>query len=134
VPLELLSPLADLDGVSFISLQRDAEGPPFFCAMAETEDATLGETAALISRLDLVITVDTMIAHLAGALGVPVWVMLADVPDWRWLLGRRDTPWYPTMRLFRQPAAGDWTSVVAELRQSLAVAAKDLSYLSPRAR
>jgi Glycosyltransferase family 9 (heptosyltransferase) len=70
------------------------------------------ETAALIAGLDLVLTVDTSVAHVAGALGVPCWVMLPFAPDWRWMLGRDDTPWYATLRLFRQPAPGAWDAVI----------------------
>jgi tetratricopeptide (TPR) repeat protein len=77
------------------------------------------ETAALIANLDLVITVDTAVAHLAGALGVPVWVMLPKAPDWRWIVGRDDTPWYSSMRLFRQDAAGDWDCVVGRIHAAL---------------
>ena len=77
--------------------------------------------AAIMQNLDLVISVDTAIAHLAGALGVKVWMMLPKVPDWRWLLDRDDTPWYPTMRLFRQSRAGDWSRVVARLKDELAI-------------
>ncbi len=79
------------------------------------------DAAALLSELDLVITVDTAMAHLAGALGRPVWILLPYVADWRWLHDREESPWYPTARLFRQPAAGDWPSVIervtAELRE-----------------
>jgi tetratricopeptide (TPR) repeat protein len=78
-----------------------------------------GETAALVSQMDLVITVDTALAHLAGALGKPGWVMLAHAPDWRWMTGRADSPWYPTLRLFRQPKAGDWAAVVQDIRHQL---------------
>jgi hypothetical protein len=70
-------------------------------------------------NLDLVITSDTAVAHLAGALGVPVWVALPYVPDWRWLLDRADSPWYPTMRLFRQKRAGDWAGVFEEIAAEL---------------
>jgi hypothetical protein len=79
------------------------------------------QMAAMIKNLDLVITSDTSIAHLAGALGVPVWVALSQFPDWRWLHGRDDSPWYPTMRLFRQEVSGDWSTpfrkMAAALRQ-----------------
>src|SRR5471032_942415 len=77
------------------------------------------ETAALIAQLDLVISVDTSVAHLAAAMGKPVWLLLAYAPDWRWLLERDDSPWYPTMRLFRQSARGDWDGVVAEVARAL---------------
>jgi len=78
------------------------------------------DTAALLLHMDVVISVDTSIAHLAGALGRPVWILLSHIPDWRWLLDRDDTPWYPTARLFRQPRPGDWQSVLAEVTQALA--------------
>ncbi len=77
------------------------------------------DTAALIMNLDLVISVDTAVAHLAGALGAPIWLMLPFAPDWRWLLGRTDSPWYPTMRLFRQPAPGAWEQVIGEMMAGL---------------
>src|SRR6202030_4014001 len=76
------------------------------------------DTAALISNLDLVISVDTSVAHLAGALGKPVWVLLTHVPDWRWLLDRDDSPWYPTARLFRQSGTGEWDAVIACVRDA----------------
>ena len=77
------------------------------------------DTAALISNLDLVISVDTSVAHLAGALGKPVWVLLTYVPDWRWLLDRDDSPWYQTARLFRQDDARTWDDVIARVRKAL---------------
>ncbi|MBK3665451.1 hypothetical protein JJE66_30010 [Bradyrhizobium diazoefficiens] len=77
------------------------------------------DTAALVCRLDLVISVDTSVVHLAGALGAPVWTMLPFSPDWRWLLNRDDSPWYSSMRLFRQPKRGDWASVVDRVRREL---------------
>ena len=79
-----------------------------------------GETAAAVSQLDLVITVDTAVAHLAGALGIPVWVMLPHAPDWRWMLGREDSPWYAGMRLFRQQRPGDWAGVADRVAAALA--------------
>ena len=116
--------------VAFVSLQRGAAyeswraapaGPPI---AAELTSDSVAETAAMIANLDLVITVDTMVAHLAGAVGVPVWVMLHTAADWRWLLDRDDSPWYPTMRLFRQRARGDWRSVVAEVGAALSNSAE----------
>jgi len=77
------------------------------------------DTAALMQNLDLVITVDTSIAHLAGAMGKPVWTMLPFSPDWRWMIKRSDSPWYPTMRLFRQPEPGNWSAVVEQVALAL---------------
>jgi ADP-heptose:LPS heptosyltransferase len=75
--------------------------------------------------LDLVIAVDTAVAHLGGAIGRPTWVLLPFAPDWRWLRGRADSPWYPTLRLFRQPRPGDWDSVIADIADALADRPKD---------
>lgn len=77
------------------------------------------DTARLMNRIDLVISADTATAHLAGALGRPVWTMLSAVPDWRWMFGRDDSPWYPTMRLYRQGEAGDWAGVVRAMGDDL---------------
>ena len=78
------------------------------------------DTAAAMAALDLIISCDTSVAHLAGALGRPAWVVLRHAPDWRWLLDRDDSPWYPGMRLFRQPARGDWTGLFREIEAELA--------------
>ena len=77
------------------------------------------DTAAVMESLDLVVTLDSAIAHLAGALGRPAWLALQFVPDWRWQLDRSDSPWYPTMRLFRQKARGDWQSVFTAMEEAL---------------
>lgn len=82
------------------------------------------DTAALVELMDIVVTVDTSVAHLAGAMGKPVWLLLPFSPDWRWLLGREDSPWYPTARLFRQPVIGDWASVIQRVRAALARACR----------
>lgn len=81
------------------------------------------DTAALIAQLDLVVTVDTAVCHLAGALGRPAWVLVPYGPDWRWLLSRIDSPWYPTSRLFRQPARDDWASLIPVVATRLAAVA-----------
>lgn len=125
--IDLLAPLWDVDGASFVGLQKGggeqeipANGLPFVALGAKLEDFT--DTAALVYCLDLVICVDTAVAHLAGALGKPCWVMLpAYKPDWRWLKSRSDTPWYPgTMTLYRQQQMGDWQPVIAQIAQDLA--------------
>ena len=85
--------------------------------MGEMED--FADTAALVANLDLVISVDTAVAHLAAALGKPVWLLDRFDPDWRWLLGRRDSPWYPSLRIYRQPRPGDWGTVLAEVAGDL---------------
>src|SRR4029434_1649904 len=90
----------------------------------ETHGAFM-DTAAIMMNLDLVITSYTSAAHVAGALGVPVWVALPFVPDWRWLLDRSDSPWYPTMRLFRQKKAEDWAGVFEEIEAALEALLKD---------
>ena len=82
--------------------------------------ADFAHTAGLVDGLDLVITVDTAVAHLAGGLGRPVWVLLPFAPDWRWMLERTDSPWYPSMRLFRQKSPGDWAPVLEDLADCLA--------------
>lgn len=120
-PPALLAPLARLPGVSAFSLQKEpgAGGvPPGFHDLA-TDLTDYAETAACLINLDLVISVCTSIAHLAGALGRPLWVMLAYNADWRWLCEREDSPWYPTARLFRQEKRGDWPGVVEHIAREL---------------
>jgi len=85
----------------------------------DSEIHDFADTAAIIGNLDLVISVDTVVAHLAGAMGKPVWTLLPFVPDWRWLLNRNDSPWYPSMRLFRQTCPNDWAGVFKRLKQTL---------------
>jgi tetratricopeptide (TPR) repeat protein len=124
--LEDLLPLAKIRGVALYSLQKGpAEEalakPPKGMTVTALGGlfADFADTAAAIANLDLVISVDTAVAHLAGAMGKPVWTLLPLVPDWRWLLEREDSPWYPTMRLFRQAKAGDWPGVVAAVEKAL---------------
>ncbi|MGC4075630.1 MAG: tetratricopeptide repeat protein [Rubrivivax sp.] len=121
--LATLAPLATLPGVQLVSLQKgtgedEAAAPPLELLNPMPAVADLADTAALVENLDLVVSVDTAVAHLAGALGTPCALLLPDFNvDWRWLEGRADTPWYPeVMRLFRRPAVGRWDDVVAELR------------------
>ena len=119
IPFEHLKRLLALPGIRFVSLQKDeAENDAALLDwMAECEDFL--DTAALVQPLDLVISVDTAVAHLAGALGRPVWLLNRFESEWRWMLEREDSPWYPTMRIFRQPALHDWGSVIQEVAEEL---------------
>ncbi len=126
IPLPDLAPLLEVPGLRWFSLQV---GPSRAAAVeagggGRLEDighrlGNFADTAAVLADLDLVVTVDTAVAHLAGALHRPAWVLLPYAPDWRWLLERSDSPWYPTLRLFRQTAPGDWSPVVAAVADSL---------------
>ena len=119
-----LLPLLDIDA-GFVSLQKDLRAGDAEtlkrCNVLQSGHklGNFSDTAALISQLDLVISVDTSVAHLAGALGKPVWILLTRTPDWRWLLDRNDSPWYPSVRLFRQSEARDWSSVTMRVRDAL---------------
>ena len=125
VALQMLKPLWGLEGIEFFSLQvgpgaaQLAEFPTAPIRDDTNLIADFADTAALMTELDLIITVDTAVAHLAGALGRPVWTLLSFVPDWRWGLEGEETAWYPTMRLFRQPALGDWDSVIQRVEAEL---------------
>ena len=125
ISFDQLAPLLAAPGVQFVSLQKevrpsDAEAmgrSPLIDLAAELHD--FADTAAVVASLDLIISVDTAVAHLAGAMGKPVWVLLPFSPDWRWLLERHDSPWYPSAQLFRQPRIGDWASVIARVAEKL---------------
>ena len=121
-------PLANVSGIALLALQK---GPktgqagayygraPLINIGAEIED--YDDTMAILENLDLLVTVDTSVAHLAGAMGRPVWIMLPRAPDWRWLLERGDTPWYPTVRLFRQQTVRQWGDLAKVMAAELAV-------------
>jgi tetratricopeptide (TPR) repeat protein len=124
--LASFAPLLQTSGVTFYSLQKEVGNHPAAAVPVGMKLIDLGPrladfkvTAAVISNLDLVISVDTAIVHLAGAMGRPVWNLLARCPDWRWMMKRSDTPWYPTMRLFRQKNRRDWATQMSEVAQAL---------------
>jgi hypothetical protein len=121
LPLAALAALMQVPGVSYVAIRQDGEPLPAGWPIQDPAPAVgdMADAAAFLAALDLTITCDTSFAHLAGALALPVWVPLAYSPDWRWMLDRNDTPWYPTMRLFRQSRAGDWETVVREIAKSL---------------
>ena len=127
ITLKHLAPLASsAPNAAFYSLQKGntaykpGDAPPGLEIIDIGPDLVdFVDTAAVISQLDLVITVDTAVAHMAGSMGKPVWVMLRRIPDWRWMLDREDTPWYPSMRLFRQKTAGDWATVINRIADEL---------------
>lgn len=126
IHLETLLPLLELPDIRFVGLQKgDGADQPTQLG-AEALVINIGErmrdfadTAAILKQLDLLVSVDTSVVHLAGALGVPAWVLIPYSPDWRWLYGREDTPWYPSVRLFRQTSPRDWPEVVARVRDAL---------------
>ncbi len=125
-PLAALLPLTQIEGVRLISLQKDVyrdEGDVDIATLPierlpedfDTGPDAFGDTAAIMENLDLVITIDSAVSHLAGGLGVPVWVALKNTPDWRWQIAETTSPWYPTARLYRQPTPGDWQTVFARM-------------------
>ncbi len=130
VPLSALTPLAEIDGIQLISLQRGFgseqlktwKGSKIIYCLPENIDETSGafmDTSAILEFLDLIVTSDTSMAHLSGALGRPTCVMLGYTPDWRWLQNRTDSPWYPSCKLFRQPQVGDWSTVVSGIGEHI---------------
>ncbi len=132
VRLQQLNSLLEVEGISWVSLQKgngasqiveEGLSGRILDLMDEAED--FADTAAMMAHLDLVISVDTSVPHLAGALGTPVWLLDRFDTDWRWLLDRTDSPWYPGMRIFRQAALGDWNSAVSPAAEALAVWARD---------
>ena len=125
-PFAALAPLFEQPDIAFYSLQLGQNACDVTTAPAgailkdlSTRIRDFADTAAAIAGLDLVLSIDTGVAHLAGALGRPVWTMLSYGGDWRYLRDRADNPWYPTMRLFRQPEPGDWPALIAEVAKAL---------------
>jgi len=134
IPLSAFAPLADLPGVRLISLQKrpgveQIRTVPFrerieqVLEPSDTGEGAFLDTVALVANLDLVVASDSMNAHVAGALGRPTFVALRKIPDWRWLLGRDDCPWYPTARLFRQTSDGEWNDVFTRVAAAASEAA-----------
>jgi hypothetical protein len=121
IPIRLFEPISKTEGVALHSLQK--ESPPgeisFRVIDHSSELTDFAQTAKLIAAIDLVISVDTAVAHLAGAMGKEVWLLVPFAPDWRWMLGREDSPWYPTMRIFRQASPGDWEGVIRRVPDEL---------------
>jgi ADP-heptose:LPS heptosyltransferase len=121
LPASFLRELADIPGIRLHALQLGpARAEAEALGLRDLANDHIAEAAARMRALDLVISVDTMAAHLAGALGVPVWTLLHAHCDWRWMQARSDSPWYPTMRLFRQDVPGDWRGVVNDVQAALA--------------
>lgn len=124
--LKDFAPLAEFADIKFYSMQKGKAAietrklPEVIRLIDYTDEIRdFSDTAALMKNLDLIISVDTAVAHLAGAIGRPVWTLLPFTPDWRWMLDREDSPWYPTMRLLRQPSPGDWESVIQQIKMAL---------------
>jgi len=130
IALPRLKPLLSVAGTQFVSLQREYRASDLTALdqlpIRRLDDllTDFADTAAVIGELDLVIAVDTAVAHLAGAMAKPIWLLLPHIQDWRWLNGRNDSPWYPTAKLFRQPQIGDWGGAIAAMEKALAGFAK----------
>ena len=126
IRMSVLAPILAVQGVDFFGLQKPmpeedrafAASHPHFIDLAQ-ELGDFAETGAVMQNLDLVIAVDTAVVHLAGALGREAWVLVPEPADWRWLLNRTDSPWYPTLRLFRQDRPTEWALVVVEIARNL---------------
>lgn len=124
IPLEFFSSIVESSGCEFWNLQGGAErycedDLPSNFRLSQLCNSGILRLAAVIAQLDLIVTVDTLAAHLAGALGVSTWLLLQHAADWRWMIDREDSPWYPSLRLFRQPSPGDWRSVLREVETAL---------------
>jgi hypothetical protein len=125
IPIDFLAPLLALENIHWVSLQKGdrAQEALRMTSLRMTHLSShlhdFADTAAAIANLDLVISIDTSVCHLAGALGKPTWTLLPFSPDWRWLLGRDDSPWYPSMTLYRQPTPGDWPAVLFKVAADL---------------
>jgi tetratricopeptide (TPR) repeat protein len=133
IPFEKFAPLLEIPGVQFVSLQKDVRPADARALGEQRRVIDLGrdlkdfsDTAAVISQLDMVVTVDTAVAHLAGAMGKPVWILLPCVPDFRWLLDCTESPWYPSARLFRKSKGGDWDEVISQVGSELTIASRTL--------
>ena len=125
IPFALFCKLFDSSAINWVSLQAgerasDVAETPYHVVDLSPDLVDFSQTAGVIENLDLVITVDSAVAHLAGAMGKKTWVLLPFSPDWRWQLERKDSPWYPTMRLFRQNKIGDWPEVLAKVKEAIA--------------
>ena len=125
-PLSEIANLFDIEDVSFYGLQFGGESRDLEIYTSRSNVHNLANklgsfdhTAAIVKQMDLILSIDTYIVHLAGAMNIPVWIMLAFTPDWRWFLDCNDSPWYPSARLFRQKSAGDWSSVINLIRPEL---------------
>jgi len=126
IPLERLVPILSIPEVQFVSLQKDIRSSDAEALRSHAHIIEIGnelddfaDTAAVVAQLDLVVSIDTALAHLTGAMGKPVYILLPDPPSWRWLLDREDSPWYPTARLFRQREPGAWDDVVSRVAQAI---------------